>query len=116
MIHDEVDMNLKGKIIHDDDIFYDGIFYGPYVPLTTEITFMPNWEKIGTDMPTGKTVYHVKKHSVIDWVESQPTHMWDSYTIPEESIMYMKIPLNFLGGSNYTFTDEMESWFMLRWS
>ena len=73
------------------------------------------WERIGKDGPTDKWVYNIRLHEVGHWIESQPIHMWKYYDIP---INWMRdeIPINLLTGSNYLFTDEMESWFLLRWS
>ena len=73
------------------------------------------WEKVGKDGPTGKWVYNAKYHEVGQWIESQPIHMWKFYDIP---IVWMGRDeyTKALWGPNYLFTDEMEAWFMLRWS
>jgi hypothetical protein len=73
------------------------------------------WERVGKAMPTDKWVYNIRLHEIKHWIESQPIHMWKHYDIP----------INWMGrneydkalwGPNYLFTDEMEAWFMLRWS
>jgi hypothetical protein len=73
------------------------------------------WEKQGIDGPTGKWVYNAKCREVGHWIESQPVHMWKHYDIP---IAWLRddVTIATLLGSNYLFTKEMESWFMLRWS
>lgn len=70
------------------------------------------WERIGKDMPTDKWVYNTKYLEVVWWVEHQPEHMWKVYDVPLDR----DISINALIGQNYIFTDEMEAWFMLRWS
>ena len=72
------------------------------------------WEKVGKDMPTDKWVYNIRYREVGHWIESQPIHMWKFYDIPVESMK--DVSINSLIGQNYLFTDEMEAWFMLRWS
>jgi hypothetical protein len=73
------------------------------------------WEKVGMDMPTNKWVYNIRFHEIGHWIESQPIHMWKHYDIPIDKLGY-ESTLTMLSGSNYIFTDEMEAWFMLRWS
>ena len=70
------------------------------------------WEKVGKDMPTDKWVYNIRYREVGHWIESQPIHMWKHYDIPFDQLR----KLGPLLGSTYLFTDEMEAWFMLRWS
>ncbi len=72
------------------------------------------WEKVGMDMPTNKWVYNIRFHEIGHWIESQPIHMWKFYDIPFDQLR--NVSLGSLLGSNYIFTDEMEAWFMLRWS
>ena len=72
------------------------------------------WEKVGKDMPTDKWVYNIRYREVGHWIEEQPVHMWKFYDIPVESMK--DVSINSLIGQNYLFTDEMESWFLLRWS
>ena len=76
----------------------------PYVPTL--------WERIGIDMPSEKVVYNVRFHEVWKWVEEQPIHMWKYYDVP----LVDTTPIRMLTGNNYLFTDEMEAWFLLRWS
>lgn len=76
--------------------------------------FSKKWEKVGMDMPTNKWVYNIRVQEIRDWIEEQPIHMWKHYDIPEESIK--DISFNALIGKHYIFTEEMESWFQLRWS
>ncbi len=72
------------------------------------------WEKIGIDRPTNKWVFNVHLQEINDWITEQPAHMWKYYDIPKsvfkETSIYAYI------GQNYIFTEEMESWFQLRWS
>jgi len=75
---------------------------------------MVKWEKVGIDRPTNKWVYNIKLYEVGHWIESQPIHMWKHYDIPFDQLR--NVSLGSLLGSNYMFTDEMESWFLLRWS
>lgn len=70
------------------------------------------WERIGVDVPTNKWVYNVKYMEVAWWVEKHPNHMWKFYDVPLEA----DVSISTITGQNYIFTDEMESWFMLRWA
>jgi hypothetical protein len=72
------------------------------------------WEKVGKDMPTDKWVYNIRLHEVGHWIESQPIHMWKHYDIPFDQLR--NVSFGAMSGPNYLFTDEMESWFLLRWS
>lgn len=72
-----------------------------------------NWEKVGKDMSTDKWVYHIKIYEAVKWIESQPIHMWKHYDIPFDQIRNTSL---LRSRPNYIFTDEMESWFLLRWS
>lgn len=71
------------------------------------------WERVGIDGPTGKWVFNIRLQEINNWIEEQPVHMWKHYDIPEASIKDASI--NAFIGQNYIFTEEMESWFQLRW-
>lgn len=75
--------------------------------------FSKKWEKVGMDMPTDKWVYNIRVQEIRDWIEEQPIHMWKHYDIPESKIN--EVSINAFIGQNYIFTEEMESWFQLRW-
>lgn len=85
-------------------------------PMTTNMInpFTKKWDRIGMDMPTNKCVFNILSQEIREWIEKQPAHMWTFYDIPIESMK--GVSFNSLIGQNYLFTDEMESWFLLRWS
>ena len=72
------------------------------------------WEKVGMDMPADKWVYNIRSEEIRIWIEEQPIHMWKHYDIPEDS--FNDVSFSVLIGQNYIFSEEMESWFQLRWS
>jgi hypothetical protein len=82
-------------------------------PMTANMInpFTKKWEKIGMDMPTDKWVYNIRSQEIRTWIEEQPVHMWkyiDKFN--------KDTAIATLIGENYTFTEEMEAWFQLRWS
>lgn len=89
-----------------------GAFYAPYIPLQVGNTKL--WERMGLDMPSDKMVYSVKNHEIWQWIEAHPIHMWKHYDIPLDELMNSSI--SDFTGNTYIFTDEMEAWFLLRWS
>lgn len=84
----------------------------PYIPLQAGSSKL--WERIGLDMPSDKIVYGIKSHEVWQWIESQPVHMWKQYDVLVRDTN--DISVYAFTGNSYVFTDEMESWFLLRWS
>lgn len=68
------------------------------------------WEKIGVDEGTGYSVYVIRVRSMTEWVESQAVHMWKYYDDIREYTN--AIPF----GDIFSFTNEMEMLFLLRWS
>ncbi len=67
-------------------------------------------------MPTYKWVYNTSCTEIINWIESHHVHMWKYYDIPEESWFNVHVPISAWMGKKYIFTEELESWFLLRWS
>ena len=47
--------------------------------------------------------YKIYEDEIIAWVESQPKDMWKHDTSTDSNLCYL-------------FTEEMETWFLLRWS
>jgi hypothetical protein len=67
------------------------------------------WEKVGSNSSTGESVYFITSLEIIAWVVSKPKDMWGHNT------RFSNIKFRFTAMA-YTFTKEMESWFLLRWS
>lgn len=84
----------------------------PYIPLQAGTS--AKWEKIGYDNILDKWVYNVKYMEIAHWIEKQPTHMWKFYDIPEAA--KYDVPVSSVTGQNYIFAEEMEAWFLLRYS
>lgn len=84
-------------------------------PMTANMInpFTKTWEKIGMDVPTNKWVFNVRSQEIRTWIEEQPIHMWKVYDVDKFN---GDTPIAALIGENYTFTEEMEAWFQLRWS
>lgn len=97
--------------------FDANVVYAPYIPLSTTISLnmkpIPKWQHIGNDMRFGR-VYQIRDNEIISWIQSQPIHTWKPYTIEERN--FLEMPVEFMLGESYVFTEEMESWFKLRWS
>lgn len=72
--------------------------------------FENSWHVVGFDGPSQKKVYNVYRHEITQWIESQPIAMWKFYDFPES------MANSYNAGQNYTFTEEMEILFILRWS
>jgi hypothetical protein len=75
-------------------------------------SFSKKWEKVGMDMPADKWVYNVRSQEIRDWIEEQPIHMWKFYDFNDTKLHLSLASI----GQNYVFLEEMESWFLLRWS
>lgn len=73
--------------------------------------FTKKWQRIGMDMPANKWVYNIRSQEIKTWIESQPIYMWKFYDIN----VTQDTPISAMLGDNYVFTEEMESWFQLRW-
>lgn len=82
-------------------------------PINMVNPFAKKWEKIGIDAPSQNAVYNVRVQEIRDWIEAQPTHMWNVYDIDRFN---KDTPISAIMGENYIFTEEMEAWFTLRWS
>jgi hypothetical protein len=91
---------------------YTGTFYAPYIPLQVvrHIIIGAKFYRIGKHFISDKWVYEVNDHEVKKWIESQCERLWQydsSYTHDSTAVT----------GSFYTFnTEEIEAWFLLRWS
>lgn len=70
------------------------------------------WCFIGVDTRTDSKVFHTNSTEIIQWIESQPVHMWKFYDVMDNFDDKVGIP----SFSNYVFTKEMEAWFIVRWS
>lgn len=93
--------------------------YAPYIPMyntNVDIKLLPKWQHIGNDIRFGH-VYQVTDKEIVDWIQSQPADTWKPYTLHTlDRHNFMELPVQFLIGETFTFTEEMESWFKLRWS
>lgn len=86
--------------------------YNPFDNMLTSFLTNPTYMCIGADGPTGNKVYNIYHNDIISWVEEQPIHMWKHYDAAKQANIFV----NAFSGQQYLFTEEMESWFQLRWS
>lgn len=85
------------------DIIKTGV-NAPVRKLNATWTMMPldlaKWKKYHHDE---SIAYKIYADEIIEWVESQPENMWKQDTSKDNNLCYL-------------FTEEMETWFLLRWS
>lgn len=92
-------LSYKANISEDTGVFY----YCPYIPLLHITVSNSGWSSTKDDANSLR-VYRIISDEVLEWIESNPTHMWDYYQG------------EYLGKDrNFTFTEEMEMLFLLRW-
>lgn len=76
-------------------------------PIANPFKKTVNWLRIGIDGSSGFCIYKVRSNEIRTWVEEQPISMWKfhEFSMNDGSL-----------DTTYIFTEEMESWFILRWS
>ena len=85
------------------------IWHGPGMPSDIAPKFpLDRWERIGIDTLLNEKVFSIRSVEINHWIQEQPVHMWKHYTLDNYSPMLI--------GAMYLFTEEMEAWFLLRWS
>lgn len=62
-----------------------------------------HWRKVLDQFTNGKILYWIHNDEIKEWIAGQPAHMWE---LRKEGGVF----------TQYEFTKEMESWFLLRWS
>jgi hypothetical protein len=71
---------------------------------TVEPLILKPWTKLSA-LHCGKNVYAIRDREIQNWIESYPKDKW-TY-----------VDYDFVNHSaGYTFTEDLESWFLLRWS